>query len=465
MLNTVNNATGLVLEYEKEIFLPNISLNTVQYVLKDADNNKYLLLVSFDKIQDYFLDREMSVNKDNIETDLIWSGKTIGHRCSLYRYYNEEFKKRPFIMYGYKDYSDLTEDELLENYPCEYRNTVKNMSVFRKCFKCIKKDKYISKVTEKVTEKIRKDRRYTVECLPFCSEKYDLHHFALNDFAKTKPNNKNYRLLLKNRFEEYYLPVSLDGEKAFLGTWMNDMGREAVLFATDYIFKSFKVKTVEYTNVLYSLLYYGSWRHNDWFIPLPETVEELKARLAQKGRYNLKRERRIIEEKFGGLELVNVPYGEVTEEIKELFYYYKSATHGVDESDYDISKRNLTDIYLLKLGTGETKGIALSCEQGDIAFIENHTFDSTMRGYSFGQVLYDMYLDEMIHKKKKGLALAGGNLEYKKRYGSSCAIARSGTIGRPSYRWGRLCRAFGISMTSHLYYAVEARIYKHSNIQ
>ena len=41
---------------------------------------------------------------------------------------------------------------------------------------------------------------------------------------------------------------------------------------------------------------------NDFHIVLPNNIEEIDSRLSKKGRYNIKREKRIIEDDFGSIE-------------------------------------------------------------------------------------------------------------------------------------------------------------------
>lgn len=255
----------------------------------------------------------------------------------------------------------------------------------------------------------------------------DYQQFSLNAFNKIFSNGANY--VLYN--DKSTIPVNINNKIAFVGTWMNHFGRLEFLYACKTIFNAFKkIKRIEYKNLLYNpeidLRY---WRHNDFYLPLPETIEELKSRISSKSRHNLKRERRIIADDFGSLQLVNLPFNNLDSKVIDLFYKFKCQSHGVKKESYDITKLPITDVYLLKAGD-EIKGIALSCEQSDIAFIENHTFDSSLRQYSFGQVLYDMYLERLIEKGKIGLALSGGNLDYKKRYGSICYNSYSGTIKR-----------------------------------
>ena len=138
---------------------------------------------------------------------------------------------------------------------------------------------------------------------------------------------------------------------------------------------------------------------DDYYIPLPKTIIELQSRLSSKSRHNIRREKNIIIRDYGSMELIDQNISAVDEKTIELFYSYKKISYAVPGS-FDIRKTKTTNIYTLKCGD-EIKAILLSCEQSNICFLENLTYDPTMPHYSFGQVMYDMYLETLIKKSKK----------------------------------------------------------------
>ena len=309
---------------------------------------------------------------------------------------------------------------------------------------------YPLKKMHKVKNKVIK---YNIVCEDISESSYR-DEFSLNRFEIIYPNNKNYVL----KYDNEALMLSIDNDKAIVGTWNNYTRRSTFLAMINYVFNSFKdVKTVEYNNQIYDNQFDNKhWRHPDYYLPLPNSIEDLKIKISSKGRHNIKREKRIIVDEFGSLELINNKYDEDDVDVVNLFYKYKNDTHDLSE-DYDIKNRHLTDYYLLKCGN-DIKGVLLSCEQSNIAFIENHTFDSSMRQYSFGQVMYDMYLDSLINKGKTGLSLAGGNLAYKKRYGSICFVSFSGTINKTAFKKYRILRFFKYSVNGFIYKKYSALI-------
>jgi len=525
MLNTVSKAVGLQLEYVREEFLSFLPLNTVQYVLKDSEQNFYLLIMSFDCTQDFFFEREkIMVFTQECKTGLLWNGTVMGKCCSLYSYSSEKNDKivdTVFLQQSEKQIVideksiEVIQEDFLSSFPEIYRKKILELKEYAEYLNVLSRmerlevgteEGFIGKeqiafedgkaVTlfcgfgkrlfqpigydEEMWLRLSGNRKQYVHYKKLNCLKYKLIHriyglirqdrtpkvsvhdavditkqkgsFALNNYVKTFSDSKNYCIHINADYGDEILPVSISGSVANIGTWMNPIGREMLIAAIEFIFKQFKgIKRVAYQNVLYDTLLDHGWKHNDFYLPLPETIDELKQRLSSKGRYNLRRERRIIQETFEGLELRNIPFQEVPTELIERFYELKNETHGVSSNEYDITKRNITDVYVLRIGNGDVKGIAISCEQGDIVFLENHTFDSTMRSYSFGQVLYDMFLDEMVKKGKQGVALGGGNLEYKHRYGTTCAIARSGSIYKNAVIWMRIARSFNVKLNSKFF--------------
>lgn len=75
-----------------------------------------------------------------------------------------------------------------------------------------------------------------------------------------------------------------------------------------------------------------------------------------------------------------------------------------------------------------------SCEQCSCVYVENLTYNEQYSKYSCGKALYDIFLARMIEKGKKEIFLGGGNLEYKKKYGSveetvyHCVVFRNAVI-------------------------------------
>ena len=229
----------------------------------------------------------------------------------------------------------------------------------------------------------------------------------------------------------FYFEVLAGKTSAKLGVYLMNLSADVLKNIADFVFATFKVSTVTYENG-YSKL--GDYiEHNHLRIELPETAEELDARLSTKGKYNIKREKRLTDEKFGGYKIINLSaLDEKAEKIWEHYFKFKNNTHsisyGLSVKEY-CNKYHVTDIYVLLLGEEERIGsIILSCEQCPIVYIENLTYDTEISSYSPGKILYDEYLKMLIAKGVKEIYLLGGNYSYKKRYSSIEETVYNATI-------------------------------------
>ena len=234
---------------------------------------------------------------------------------------------------------------------------------------------------------------------------------------------------------EYCFEIMYEHDTAILGVWLMDIPVNVFCKCIDYIFSKRKqVKKIIYEYGKNKMGY--SYQKNHFRIELPNSIDALKSRLSSKGRYNIRREFRLLKEDFNGCMFINGSYLDIPEEIIEKYLQLKKITHGKDYKmtarEY-VKKYHVTDIYYLKLGNGDIPAILLSCEQCKTVYIENLTYDLNYSKYSPGQVLYDLYLCELISKGFKEIYLAGGNLEYKRRYGSIEDISYNAVIYRNKF--------------------------------
>lgn len=257
--------------------------------------------------------------------------------------------------------------------------------------------------------------------------------FIYNHFELFTPPLRSYLIVAADGVHEYCISVGFEGEEAKLGGWLvnipENVLRKGVI---DYIFRRNKqVKRITYQNCFFSVG--KAYEHNHFKIELPTNEQELYARLSSKSRYNLKREKRILSDSFGsvvyhhylardgeGLEIVTAFFN-----MKNISHH---AVYSLSEEEY-IQKFHVTDLYDLCVD-GSTIAVILSCEQLDKVYLENMTYDLAYAKFSPGKILYDEYIRELIRKKKKSLYLGGGDLDYKKRYGSIEEKVYDGVIER-----------------------------------
>lgn len=226
-------------------------------------------------------------------------------------------------------------------------------------------------------------------------------------------------LCVCDKVEKFYMTVGLYKSEAKIGIWLMQLPEDVIVAVIEYIFDNFKwIRRISYTNGFTSRGL--SWESHHYRIELPETIYELHARLSKKGRYNIKREKDIIARKFGSCILEEYTADNCPLDIIDTYFHYKYVTHhkdyGLTPSQY-LNQFYVTNIYVLRMGDN-IGAVILSCEQCENIYLENLSYDRRYGNLSCGQVLYDMYLSRLIEKGRKSLYLAGGDLDYKKRYGS-----------------------------------------------
>ena len=243
----------------------------------------------------------------------------------------------------------------------------------------------------------------------------------------------------KDKERSLYVESFCQGSTARLGIWLMPMETKVLRRIAKGVFNEFpEVKSIVIENATCD--FKGrSFQNNHFRIELPKTVEELDQRLSAKGRYNIRREKRLLSEKKGRSVVCHYLAGDQESEIVWSSYFkYKSEAkktiYGLSPDEY-YAKYHVTDIYSLELGEQhDIAAIMLSCEQCSVVYLENMAFDDTLASFSPGQILYDEYLKLLIQKGKQELFLAGGNYSYKKRYDSIEDVVFKGAIYRNQLR-------------------------------
>lgn len=246
---------------------------------------------------------------------------------------------------------------------------------------------------------------------------------------------QNYKIFqYSDQNKEFSFEVLFSKYSAKLGIWLMHMDQVALQNIISFLFKyNRKIRCVQYENSYISI---GTVQKGNHFrIEFPENSTELDKRLSSKGRYNIKREKRILEQDFGDFS-INKCFALSTEAkvLWDMYFKFKEKTH---DHSYNMSPEqycyyfHVTDIYSLCVGK-EKKVIALilSCEQCPVVYIENLSYDLEYAKYSPGQVLYDEYLKMLIAKNTKEIFLLGGDYDYKKRYGSIEETIYTGSVHR-----------------------------------
>ncbi len=222
--------------------------------------------------------------------------------------------------------------------------------------------------------------------------------------------------------EDFYYETLDKGKDIELGLWLVPASEKAFKHIVKHCFASYpQAKRIKLSNILNSLP--GLSQTNHFRILLPATKDDLDSRLSSKGRYNIRREKRIIEEEMGEICLFEASANDKTAiPIWNSYFKFKEETYS---TQYNLSpeeycdKYHVTDIYALMAKNNDTPlAVILSCEQTPVVYLENLSYDPKYKKLSAGQVLYDLYLKKLIEKKVGEIYLLGGKYDYKKRYGS-----------------------------------------------
>ena len=236
--------------------------------------------------------------------------------------------------------------------------------------------------------------------------------------------------------KEIFYEVCVSNHEAMLGLWLVSIDTKKLSRIVQTVFDAYPhVKVITMNNVLAPVI--GRViAHNHFRIELPQTKEELDYRLSSKGRYNLRREKRILKEKFGNYRINHLL--PISGEAMEAWRFYFDMKKRIQGTEYGLSaveyckKYHVTDVYSLTLGEdNRIAAVFLSCEQCPIVYLENMTYDPSLGEFSPGQILYDEYLKILIENKVDEIFLLGGEYSYKKRYGSvedsifNCVVYRN----------------------------------------
>lgn len=227
--------------------------------------------------------------------------------------------------------------------------------------------------------------------------------------------------------------IGVVNSTAHLGIWLLDMDASVLESIITRLFCEYtNVNVIEYS---FSFTPYGEHlAHNSYRIVLPDKIEEIDLRISSKARYNMRRQLRLFEEEYGKIEFRRSDARSPdVEKVWEAYFALKNDSHGtvynLSVSDY-CNKYHVTDIYWLQVGKNEIAAVILSCEQCEIVYIENLSYNAIFSKYSPGQLLYNWYLKELVRKRKKEIFLGGGNYEYKERYNSDKQTVYDGKIYR-----------------------------------
>lgn len=448
----------------------------IQYICCDNEGNKYLLIVSVNNLQKYLIQKEIAIyEKHHLEVKMIkilFHGNVQYGRYILYKLpFN--FKRIKINNYQSINLSNsicLQSNEILDNwleiYPKEIREEITQSVIWRQGDSSLKSDqKYFCKIAFRNINDAIMDCN-TGEKQIFASD----HIYVIDDAEKEAIqrrifdylNQVNYQMnfvdvqkkqkseinvypnihfnkpsIIKGKciihYEVYewnnvtHIEVEITGIKAIIYGFLMPISYLGITKLVKSIFRHYPVLYVEYENILYGL---GAKSHNQQaLIYLPDDVQQLRERNSSKSRYNIKREKRLIEQEIGKYTIESYKGTKIPDNIIEKYFEYKRISHGRDfgvtPSEY-IEEHFVSDVYVMRENE-HILAICLSCENDfPNVYFENFSYDNKWKHLSVGSVMYDIYLEKLIEKKVKVVFLGNGQYEYKKKYGSRYIDCYSG---------------------------------------
>ena len=171
---------------------------------------------------------------------------------------------------------------------------------------------------------------------------------------------------------------------------------------------------------------------NDIRVPLPDSFEELMNRAERRDRATIRRKLRWVDERVGELKIDVYSKNYIPNTMVETYFRWKKETHGTDyglTTEEYLKKYYVTDAMLMRAGDVDV-AVAFFCQVENIVFFENFSYNSALKAYSPGLLMYVKFMEELIRRKCKYLYLGGGSYVYKKRFGAETYVAYSGVIYR-----------------------------------
>ena len=407
MLKKISNHFGVDLRFETQVFLAAFPSKPVQYICSSSNGNHYLVVIAITSLHSLHLNSLIEVFslKETLQAGddkaaLLSFGEVDSHLFAVFSFAGctpESFS------------ADILENAISE-------------VIFPSAQEIVPTIKEVSLRANIAVNEVEPDHIWN---------RFDIIY------------NDNYSLLLVKEWKDaFYVPLHIEKVTAYIGIWMTLLSYDALGAITKYIFRKYgQVIRVVFKGAWYS--FRSRAMSNHFHINLPDTLEQLYAPMSAKSRYNIKRNKRIINDKIGAYSIERYTYPAIPQEIMDTYFQFKKQTHGTDyhmtNADY-LDHYHVSDVYALKIG-GKVYALLNSCEQGDAVYLENFTYDPQYSKYSLGSVLYDDYLRILIEKKKKQLCLGGEDYEYKKHYGSYETYLYNGVMYRNNLFWF-LCNAY-----------------------
>ncbi|MCM1568361.1 MAG: GNAT family N-acetyltransferase [Roseburia sp.] len=284
--------------------------------------------------------------------------------------------------------------------------------------------------------------------------RFDADDLIYNRFDMLYPDD-NSRFVCVSHENSYAIDMHVEGTKAFLNVWGKTYPQEVF---EEVVRRVFDRKDIGSIHIQRGGNHYRGFLQatNDMRILLPDTPEGLTDRMRAKHRSNIRRMERELE-KEGPVSLV-VYSEKIPDDVVKQYFRWKMATHHTDyhmtPQEY-LNHYHVTDAMVLKAGS-RMAAVIFFCQVGKIVYFENFSYDTDLKKYSPGLLVYKALLEELIKRGCRYLYLGGGEYDYKRRFGAEEYEAYSGTIYRPEVleEINAFCRREGLEKAAFYGYGV-----------
>ena len=237
----------------------------------------------------------------------------------------------------------------------------------------------------------------------------------------------------KNKDMEYYVPVKIIKNTAFLAIQLTYIETGALLALIKYLFRRFLIWKVKFK---FSLNNIAKNQQKSYFVVyLPADIEDFNGKLSHNTRYNISRYTKYLEKNFV-YSIGHFPKNEIIDNrIYEQYCQFKKVTHNYSNTQSAvgyINDNHITDALVMYLNNKIVSIVFLNILDNS-AFLENITYDVRYRNSSVGTILYYNTIKWLIGRNIRTFYLYDGTGEYKKRFNGTEIIAYNGTFYRYSF--------------------------------
>lgn len=244
----------------------------------------------------------------------------------------------------------------------------------------------------------------------------------------------NYIVLLAEQEKERHVfEARIFDNYVELGIWKMQISYELLKELSLYIFQ--KYPHAEYVKFFFCKTNGNFKKVKHFSIDFPDSVESFLQRRSSKSRHRLNKQRHQAEREIGSITFQEYTFENFPEEVMRNYNLWKDDSYHIgkiDDSHSHMQKYHITNIYVLYFGENMA-AMMFSCEQCPVAYLENFSFNTQYSRYSPGQQIYEYVMTRLIEKKFKSVFLAGGDYDYKRKYGSIEEDLYDGFLFRNTY--------------------------------